>query len=124
MSATPLERSIRALKGLESRRRVIASICFIWGALIIGFGFWSRHRSAEAIGEILEAFYDAPMVAMPAVSALTLSMASSRLNMLIGFAFVIYGGIRFFVPDFKTIVLLGVIKELGLGQKQRGDTDS
>jgi len=123
MELTPVEKSIRALKFQENRRRLIAVISVVWGAVMIGLSAWVRHRSYEAMGNLIEGFFDAPMVAMPMMSAITVTIANSRFNLLIGLMFIAFGLVRMFVPDFKTVVLLEIADQLELGSPQGKDDD-
>jgi len=116
---TPLDRAIRALRFYERRRRLISSICILWGITVVGLSLWVQHRSVQAIGELIESFYDAPMVAMPMISAITTTISNSRVHFLIGVVFICFGLVRFFVPDSKTIAILEVSDYLNLGRTEK-----
>ena len=111
---TPLDRAIRGLRFYERRRRLISTICIVWGLTVVALSLWVQHRSVQAIGELIESFYDAPMVAMPMISAVTTTISNSRVHFLIGVVFICFGLVRFFVPDLKTIAILEIADHLNL----------
>ena len=123
MELTPVEKSIRALRFQENRRRLIAVICVVWGASMIGLNVWVRHCSYDSMSKLIENFYDSPMIAMPMMSAITVTIANSRFNMVIGIVVVAFGLVRMFVPDFKTVVLLEIARQLELGIPQEKEDD-
>jgi hypothetical protein len=92
-----------------------------WGIVMIGLSYWSLQQSLEAMSKVIEDFYDTPMIAMPLMSSFTVTIANSRINLLIGVAFIAFGVVRFFIPDFKTVVLLDVANSLGVGSTSEED---
>jgi hypothetical protein len=115
---TPFDRAVRGLRFCERRRRFISTICILWGLTVVALSLWVQHRSDQAIGKLIESFYDAPVVAMPMMSAITTTISNSRVHFLIGVVFIGYGLVRFFVPNFKTIALLGILDHLNLGRAE------
>ena len=124
MDMTPFEKAVRALDFGERRRRLIATICVLWGLVMVGLSLWVQHRSEEAIGRLVESFYDTPMVAMPVMSAITTTISNSRVHFLIGIVFIGFGMVRFYIPDFKTIALLEVVKHLNLAHTEANKDDA
>ena len=124
MDMTPFDKAVRALDFSERRRRLIATVCVVWGTILVGLSLWVQHRSDEAIGKLIESFYDAPMVAMPMMSAITTTISNSRVHFIIGIVFIGFGMVRFFVPDFKTVALLGVLNHLKLGKFEKKTDDT
>jgi hypothetical protein len=121
---TSFDRAIRALSFYERRRRLISTICILWGLTVVALSLWVQYRSEQAIGELIESFYEAPMVAMPMVSAITTTISNNRMHLLIGVGFICFGLVRFFVPDFKTVALLEISDRLNSGSAATDGNDA
>jgi len=91
---------------------------FVFGGMImVALGWWAQRRAAESIGQVMEMFDDTPIVAFGLISSIYQTLTTGHLVVMLGIFVALFGVIRFFYPDPKTTVLMALLEQSNLDQK-------
>ena len=123
MAVTHLDRAIRTLRYQQTHRRAVAITLIVCGLFLIVSGWFAQYTISQSVGQALEDFYDTPIVAIGVVSAVNSTFTMGRLLVFGGIFLVVFGVIRFFIPDPRTTVLMALLEQSNL-EKKNGTSEN